>query len=269
MTLEVQYFCACLGIGSAVLQSRLEKHGFDGEALLSIAKSMDVVRDLFPEDCPKSGGSIAAQGRYRLLVANVDFFLRALQKAKEPPPFEDDLRSNFPSLEIPKEDLKLTGFIGEGGFSRVYSGICRDVRVAAKAVEGVHEKTGSNEMRILEKLQGHPNFPVLLGYSLPHNIIVMELVPGQSLHDLLHSRKRRTFLSIYRECDFGYRDILHVSEEVCTGMAYMHSQNIVHCDIKTMNILVSNHQPAPDATMSCCLVSLHTNNMPVEFTRKP
>ena len=267
---EVQYFCACLGIGGAALACRLEKHAVNGDVLLSIAENhSDLVKELFPLDpgcraCPQMPGVSA---RHRILIANVDFFRRALQKEKEPQPTEDDLKAKFSLLQIPKDDLQLTGYIGEGGFSRVYSGLCRNVRVAAKSTEGVREKkeltnqisskrvpvSFYNEIHILHRLQEHPNFPVLIGYSLPHNIIVMELVPGQSLHDLLHSRKRRTFLSIYRECDFGYRDILHVAKEICNGMAYMHALNIVHCDIKTMNILVSNHQPAPDRARWSCL----------------
>lgn len=267
---EVQFFCACLGIDPAT-QSRIEVHQLDGSALLSITSpdSMDLVKDLFPmEESQKTCGSCpqrpGVSARHRMLIANVDFFMRALHKLSECQPTEEDLKIQFPSLVIPKADLHLTGYVGEGGFGRVYSGTYQNACVAAKSTEGTRERkeilsldpgprkvppSFFNEISILNKLQ-HPNIPALLGYCLPANVIVMELVPGQSLHEVLHSRKRMTYLSIYRESDFRYPDIVHVSKEVCSGMAYMHSRNIVHCDVKTQNILVSNFQPAEDAT-SC------------------
>jgi len=274
---EVQFFSACLGIGPAT-QSKIDTHQIDGDAFLSIISpdSADLVKDLFPlEEGSKTGTSSCGiwpqrpdvSARHRILIATVDFFHRALHKLSEPQPTEKDLNDQFPSLNIPKADLQLTGYVGEGGFGRVYSGIYKGARVAAKSTEGTRESRERkeilyidpgprrvpisfwNEISILKKLQ-HPNVPALLGYSLPDHVIVMELVPGQSLHDVLHSRKRTTYLSIYRESDFRYQDIVHVSKEICSGMAYIHAQNIVHCDVKTQNILVSGHRPAQDAT-SC------------------
>ena len=264
---EVQFFSACLGIGPAT-QSKIDTHQIDGDAFLSIISpdSVELVKDLFPRESSKSGiwpQRPDVSARYRMFIATVDFFHRALHKLSEPQPTEKDLNDQFPSLNIPKADLQLTGYVGEGGFGRVYSGIYKSARVAAKSTEGTRERkeicidpgpkrvpvSFFNEISILNRLQ-HPNVPALLGYSLPDNVIVMELVPGQSLHDVLHSRKRTTYLSIYRESDFRYQDIVHVSKEICSGMAYIHAQNIVHCDVKTQNILVSGHQPAQDAT-SC------------------
>lgn len=282
---EVQFFSACVGLGPAT-QSRIETHQVDGTAFLSITSpdSVDLVKSLFPKEplkdflkdplrkrlncCTPCGvwpQRPDVNARHRLLIATVDFFHRALHKLSEAQPTEKDLEEQFPSLNIPKADLQLTGLVGEGGYGRVYSGIYKSACVAAKSTESQGQPKKEilciepgprrvpvsffNEISILKKLQ-HPNVPALLGYSLPDNVIVMELVPGQSLHDLLHLRKRTTYLSIYRESDFRYQDIVHVSQEICSGMAYIHSQNIVHCDVKSQNILVSGHQPAQDAT-SC------------------
>ena len=146
---EVQFFSACLGIGPAT-QSKIDTHQIDGDAFLSIISpdSADLVKDLFPlEEGSKTGTSSCGiwpqrpdvSARHRILIATVDFFHRALHKLSEPQPTEKDLNDQFPSLNIPKADLQLTGYVGEGGFGRVYSGIYKGARVAAKSTEGTRE----------------------------------------------------------------------------------------------------------------------------------
>ena len=90
-------------------------------------------------------------------------------------------------------------------------------------------------MLILEKLD-HPNIIGCEGhfwdYSSKTLWIVLEYADdGDLFHALTHRRKRGRYL---RE-----RDIWHIFMQVCSGLAYLHEQRVVHRDIKSLNILLT------------------------------
>lgn len=82
-----------------------------------------------------------------------------------------------------------------------------------------------------QKLAGHPNivkleaFFTVAGTGGNDAVFVMELCDGGSLLDVLNARAPRPFPEA---------DLLSVFLEVCTGVAFMHSQKppIAHRDIK-------------------------------------
>jgi serine/threonine protein kinase len=58
--------------------------------------------------------------------------------------------------------------------------------------------------------------------------MITEYMDGGSLFDLLHTKKQKLMED----------QMLQISEEIAKGMAYLHGRGVVHCDLKSSNILV-------------------------------
>lgn len=108
-----------------------------------------------------------------------------------------------------------------------------------------------SELAVLRRLR-HPNILQVFGFCLqPQPILITELVKGCSLYDLLHRRLgRRAFGS---SSNWFFSDVVGVAREVCFGMTYMHAKQILHCDLKSQNILLSSSSVAPSS--GSCLSS--------------
>lgn len=77
----------------------------------------------------------------------------------------------------------------------------------------------------------HPNVIKFLGgcSDPPHLHMVTEIMKSGSLWDVLHDEKR------YLSGDLRLRMAL----EIAAGMTYLHQRNVLHRDLKSENILVS------------------------------
>ena len=91
----------------------------------------------------------------------------------------------------------------------------------------------SREIEILTSLPSHPNVITFLGVTLSNDgvntYIITELAPNGSLHDYLHVKKEAP------SPDQSFAWAL----EVASGMQHLHSNNVVHRDLKGSNILLS------------------------------
>lgn len=64
--------------------------------------------------------------------------------------------------------------------------------------------------------------------------IVMEYLPGGSLFDYLHKKGfKPTDSRIFNFC-----------KDIALGMAYLHGKNILHCDLKSSNVLIDQNWTA-------------------------
>lgn len=79
----------------------------------------------------------------------------------------------------------------------------------------------------------HPNIVTVFDFGLDqqHLYIVMEHLPGTNLKDILKNRGR---LSI--------DETLALMVQACAGIGYAHRAGLVHCDIKSHNLVVSPDQ---------------------------
>ncbi|KAH7649847.1 Ser Thr kinase [Cryptosporidium bovis] len=141
------------------------------------------------------------------------------------------------SFEIPANELNLKCRIGEGGYGKVYKAFwtTKGIMVAVKAFRRRDKSTLArefySELTIVSRIR-HPNVTLFLGVVLsPLYCLVTELVPCGSLFDLLHI-KNEILTST---------QLIKISREICYGMAYLHENGVLHCDLKSSNILLSNN----------------------------
>ncbi len=85
------------------------------------------------------------------------------------------------------------------------------------------------EARIAARLQ-HPNIVTIYDIvaTADRGFIIMEFIEGQSLDSLISERKRLTM-----------PEALRVLTQLAGAIDYAHSRNVVHRDVKPVNILVS------------------------------
>lgn len=78
----------------------------------------------------------------------------------------------------------------------------------------------------------HPNIVRLFGYCSEgsHCYLVQELAEGENIFDILHKRRRRLSLA----------QSVHISQQICDAMVYLHGQKLVHRDLKPQNVLLDS-----------------------------
>jgi len=129
-------------------------------------------------------------------------------------------------------EYRVTSFLGEGGMGEVYLGLHEKLgRHAAIKILGSAAKDESfrtrffNEARLQANLH-HPNIATLYDFQQVGDelLIFMEYVDGESLDELVARRA------------FAVDDALKVFRSICEAVGYIHSNGIIHRDIKAQNV---------------------------------
>ena len=135
--------------------------------------------------------------------------------------------------------------LGEGGKGIVYK--ARDTIlnriVAIKIIKSaftseVDHSRFIREAQAVAKLN-HPNINSIydIGKEDENQFLVIEFVDGMSLHEL-----EGTFPE--GKCDI--QTVFRTSIDVCSALQYAHSQDVLHRDVKSENIMIN--QPVPIGT---------------------
>lgn len=145
--------------------------------------------------------------------------------------------------------------IGTGGFGDVFQGLNNDTGefCAIKQLElegATDEKTKRNllayqqEIEIMKKLH-HPNIVRYLGTQIDGNImsIFLEYVGGGSIRSILNKYGA-----------LSENNIRKYTKQILNGLKYLHSNNIVHRDIKGANILVTTEGVVKLADFGCAKI---------------
>jgi serine/threonine protein kinase len=146
-----------------------------------------------------------------------------------------ELERNDPLLNRVIEGYHFIKRLGEGSYGLVY--LARHPRIKERLVAIKYLKLGNvddikkveREVDILARLQ-HPNVVNILDtYRFDHyQLIVMELIRGGSLHNALFRLSRQV----------DVKPVVEIVEHLAFALGYVHSQNILHLDLKPANILL-------------------------------
>ncbi|XP_057844332.2 serine/threonine-protein kinase STY13 isoform X1 [Cryptomeria japonica] len=162
--------------------------------------------------------------------------------------------------EIDLKKLVLKGKIAQGTFGAVYRGVFDGQDVAVKLLDWGEEQTKTaaeidavrtafrQEVAVWHKLD-HPNVTKFIGASMgssdlmhgsndtegglegPSNAccVVVEYLAGGTLKNYLIKNRRRKL---------AYNVVIQLALDLSRGLSYLHSQKIVHRDVKTENMLL-------------------------------
>ena len=152
-----------------------------------------------------------------------------------------DLQAGNPLPQIPGGRYHIVERLSTGAIGGVYKALdtILDRPVAVKCInldtpfadhspDELRERF-VREARIAARLQ-HPNIVTIYDIvaTSDRGFIIMEFIEGQSLESLFAERKR-----------LPVPDALHVLTQLAGAIDYAHSRNVVHRDVKPVNILVS------------------------------
>ncbi|KAL6559411.1 hypothetical protein OROGR_004528 [Orobanche gracilis] len=160
--------------------------------------------------------------------------------------------------EIDPSKLIIKGVLARGTFATVHRGVYDGQDVAVKLLDWGEEghRTESEiaslsaaftqEVAMWHKLD-HPNVTKFIGATMgsselnvqtedgqvgmPSNIccVVVEYLPGGALKSYLIKNRRRKLM---------FKVVVQIALDLARGLSYLHSQKIVHRDVKTENMLL-------------------------------
>jgi len=154
------------------------------------------------------------------------------------------------------ERWQITEKLGSGGFSQVYKARWAE-RGMEVAIKKVQKRGGTDaeamieeEVRIMKMVNrlGHPHL-IQLYDSFDDGVsinIVMELCQGGELFDRIIQRGR-----------YSEKDAAAVISQIASAIDALHSQNILHCDLKPENVLY--HSPEVDSQLKVMDFGLSTH----------
>ena len=128
--------------------------------------------------------------------------------------------------------------IAAGGAGEIYAAtdteVGRDVAIKFLRPELKNDPEWEGRFRAEVKVLGkliHQNIATLYGLLRDdkHLCMIMELVRGQTVEKILHSRGR----------PLGIKESLAIAVQVADGLSYAHEQGVYHRDIKPSNLLVT------------------------------
>jgi serine/threonine protein kinase len=127
-------------------------------------------------------------------------------------------------------------YIGKGQYGCVYRAIRQDGSfVAIKRLKNVDSDI-CTEIDVIKKLD-HPNVVKYIDNFKVYRwtYIVMEYIPGKTLEACVAQKR------------FASERALALFLDVCKGIKYLHANNVIHRDLKCLNIIVQ-----PDGVVKIC-----------------
>jgi serine/threonine protein kinase len=140
-------------------------------------------------------------------------------------------------LVISFSEIILGQELGKGGFGIVYRGERHGDNVAVKrllcqTMDETTKRAFLEEASMMLRLQ-HGNIVRLYGVSLEPYAMVMEFMEGGSLDKLL-----------YGKAPLGYVLRYKMALDIANGLSFLHSKDMVHCDLKSLNVLLDDRYKA-------------------------
>lgn len=150
------------------------------------------------------------------------------------------LQQNQTWMEIGWDELKFFGDqLGAGAQGAVRKARWKGNDYAVKVFKTSETTDFEDEVRVLEHLR-HPNIVTFYGAvtrDSQHHAIVVELCRG-SVYDYLQKFGKEKTPSGSARLNLLTR--IRYAHDAAKGLIFLHSRKVIHCDLKTSNLLVAN-----------------------------
>lgn len=158
--------------------------------------------------------------------------------------------------EIKWKDIKLGESIGSGGYGEVYKGSWSNIDIAIKQLhlKNLPQHLVNDfiqETQIMAQCQ-FPNIVSLYGVCMEpgHYSIVMEYMPKGSLYSLLQTP----------ENSLSWFQRYNIAIDIGKGIAFLHAKNIIHRDLKSLNILLDEQYRAKITDFGLSKIKLESSS---------
>jgi len=202
------------------------------------------IPDKLPQ--PKSGKKHLRQNKNTSLrdLQSIAIGFKTMVKNAKRATDDITIEANIPKLE--PNDIIREKSIGEGTFAKVYKGLVGDEIVAIKDMMNPSKneiEMWKKEVRLMAGLKDLQYLVNIKGYSYDQNVftIVMEFMDQGSLYHLMHHKKVQW--SMLKKV----RTLRHIAKAIKS----IHDVNLLHRDMKSMNVLVNSKGIAKLADWGC------------------
>jgi len=177
---------------------------------------------------PAAHGPLAAQGPFAapLAPAAAGVAAQPAMASQEPP-----ATSGRADWEVDAAELRLEEMVGSGTTAEVFRGSWHGTDVAVKKLRhsGPMSVEFTRELSVLLRLR-HPNLVLFMGASMQAQpMIISEFCAGGTVFMLLHQRPA---------VPLSWRQKVKISIDVAKGMNFLHRRQVVHRDLKSLNLLM-------------------------------
>ncbi len=222
----------------------VRKEEYYGDVLVGLSSPLGII----PAICPQ-------------LIRNQSYIdlINKLQSTAKTPKVSPTKRINDKGEALIKLTVDPTDFakqekIGKGSFGVVHKGEWANITVAIKEL-----RAGKMPDRILSKFKNeafimaqcrHPNIVQLYGICLEQPyVMIMEFLVNGSLFHYLHGDKKLEWSQKYK-----------IATDVAVGLEFLHKNNIIHRDIKSSNVLLSQELNAKISDYGLAKTKTYSDN---------
>ncbi|KAI1721420.1 protein tyrosine kinase domain-containing protein [Ditylenchus destructor] len=149
---------------------------------------------------------------------------------------------SWKDVTIPFDEIKFNSLIGRGRFGEVHMAD----HFGTVAIKLFNMEHVEKERRLEAFKQDtacfqnarHENLVFFNGYTMDPEKglgIVMELITGRHLHSLLHDNDATSK-------GLEFNDVIDFAKQICQGMSYLHTKRILHKDLRSRNIFITERK---------------------------
>jgi serine/threonine protein kinase len=138
------------------------------------------------------------------------------------------MTSSILGWDVPFSTLKFTEALGTCKYGEVFKGMMDETEIVVKTLKPdggeMSRESFDRELDLLYKLE-HPNLVQLQAVTLTSDptSIILEYIPT-------------SLLDVLNRGELGDEQTTSTALQVARGMAYLHSQGVLHCDLGARNI---------------------------------
>ncbi|KAI6182324.1 Mitogen-activated protein kinase kinase kinase [Aphelenchoides bicaudatus] len=122
--------------------------------------------------------------------------------------------------------------LGRGSYGTVIQGVFRNKNVAIKLLDrDLDHSHIHNEAKILSSFAHTNIIKIYAAFHGEQSGLILELMEGGSLHELLHQRRHIQYFACH---------VVGWAQQVLDALNYLHTLQLVHRDLKPLNMLLTN-----------------------------